>query len=113
MSRDCTGSASVSRGGSVSRDSIEFDPFSDTFFDDPYETYARLRDEAPVYFNEKYGFYALSRYADVVAAHQDTQRFSSSYGVTVDMLLEKRRVDMNMMIIMDQPAHTQLRRLVS
>jgi cytochrome P450 len=94
-------------------DSVEFDPFSDVFFDDPYETYARLRDEAPVYFSEKYGFYALSRHADVVAAHQDTQRFSSSYGVTVDMLLKKRRVDINMMIIMDQPAHTQLRRLVN
>ena len=48
----------------MSHESIEFDPFSDTFFDDPYETYARLRDEAPVYFNEKYGFYALSRHAD-------------------------------------------------
>jgi cytochrome P450 len=94
-------------------DLVEFDPFSDVFFEDPYETYARLRDEAPVYFSEKYGFYALSRHADVVAAHQDTQRFSSSYGVTLDMLLEKRRVDMNMMIIMDQPAHTQLRRLVN
>ena len=93
--------------------SVEFDPFSDVFFDDPYETYARLRDEAPVYFNERYGFYALSRHVDVVAAHQDTQRFSSSYGVTVDMLLQKRQVDMNMMIIMDKPGHTQLRRLVN
>jgi cytochrome P450 len=93
--------------------SVEFDPFSDVFFDDPYETYARLRDEAPVYFNETYGFYALSRHADVVAAHQDTQRFPSSYGVTLDMLLDKRQVDMNMMIIMDQPGHTQLRRLVN
>jgi cytochrome P450 len=96
-----------------SGDVVEFDPFSDVYFDDPYETYARLRDEAPVYHNEKYGFYALSRHADVLAAHQDTQRFSSSYGVTLDMLLEKRRVDMNMMIIMDQPDHTQLRRLVN
>ena len=42
------------------REMIEFDPFSDTFFDDPYDTYARLRDEAPVYFNDTYGFYALS-----------------------------------------------------
>ena len=33
---------------------IEFDPFSDTFFDDPSATYARLRDEAPVYCNETY-----------------------------------------------------------
>jgi cytochrome P450 len=96
-----------------SGDSVEFDPFSDVFFDDPYETYARLRDEAPIYHNEKYGFYALSRHDDVVLAHQDIQRFSSSYGVTLDMLLEKRRVDMNMMIIMDQPGHTQLRRLVN
>ena len=50
---------------------IEFDPFSDDFFDDPYDTYAVLRDEAPLYFNEQYGFYALSRYADVMAAHND------------------------------------------
>src|SRR6202046_3112682 len=103
----------VTSGGCVSLSTIEFDPFSDTFFDDPYETYGRLRDEAPVYHNEKYGFYALSRHADVLAAHQDTPRFSSSYGVTLHMLLEKRRVDMNMMIIMDQPGHTQLRRLVN
>jgi cytochrome P450 len=61
----------------VADGSIEFDPFSDTFFDDPSATYARLRDEAPVYFNEKYGFYALSRHADVVAAHGDPTRFVS------------------------------------
>ena len=55
----------------MSPGSIEFDPFSDTFFDDPSATYARLRDDAPVYLNEKYGFYALSRYADVVAVSGD------------------------------------------
>ena len=38
--------------------SVEFDPFSDVFFEDPYPTYRRLRDEAPVYMNEKYGFVA-------------------------------------------------------
>ena len=46
---------------------VEFDPFSAQFFDDPSEVYRRLRDEAPVYFNERYGFYALSRFDDVVA----------------------------------------------
>ena len=46
---------------------VEFDPFSDDFFNDPTEMYRRLRDEAPVYFSEKYGFYALSRFADVLA----------------------------------------------
>lgn len=47
---------------------VEFDPFSDEYFNDPYDLYRRMRDEAPVYFSEKYGFYALSRFADVLAA---------------------------------------------
>ena len=94
-------------------DIIEFDPFSDVFFDDPYDTYRALRDHAPVYHSEHYGFYALSRHADVLAAHQDPGRFSSAYGVTVDMLLEKKPVGMNMMILMDQPEHTKLRRLIN
>jgi len=41
---------------------VEFDPFSDDYFNDPTEVYRRLRDEAPVYYSERYGFYALSRY---------------------------------------------------
>jgi cytochrome P450 len=97
----------------VSPGSIEFDPFSDTFFDDPSATYARLRDEAPVYLNEKYGFYALSRHADVVAAHGDPVRFVSSYGVTLELLLQKQPMNTNMMIVMDPPEHTQMRKLVS
>ena len=92
---------------------IEFDPFSDTFFDDPYETYSRLRDESPVYLDDRYGFYALSRYADVVAAHGDPARFVSSYGVTVELLLQKRPMKTNMMIVLDPPEHTQQRKLVS
>jgi cytochrome P450 len=97
----------------VSQSLIEFDPFSDTFFDDPYESYARLRDDAPVYFNEKYGFYAISRYADVVAAHGDPARFVSSYGVTLELLLQKKPMKTNMMIVMDPPRHTRQRKLVS
>ena len=97
----------------MSPGSIEFDPFSDTFFDDPSATYARLRDEDPVYRNEKYGFYALSRHADVVAAHGDPVRFVSSYGVTLELLLQKQPMNTNMMIVMDPPEHTQMRKLVS
>lgn len=97
----------------MSHSPIVFDPFSDTFFDDPYATYARLRDEAPVYFNDEYGFYAVSRYDDVVAAHGDPKRFVSSYGVTLELLLQKQPLDTNMMIIMDPPMHTRQRRLVS
>ncbi len=97
----------------MSHGSIDFDPFSDTFFDDPTATYTRLRDEAPVYFNEKYGFYALSRHADVVAAHGDPVRFVSSYGVTLEVLLQKQPTRTNMMIVMDPPQHTRMRKLVS
>ena len=100
-------------GVPCSPDSIEFDPFSDTFFDDPSATYARLRDEAPVYLNEKYGFYVLSRHADVVAADGDPVRFVSSYGVTLELLLQKQPMNTNMMIVMDPPEHTQMRKLVS
>jgi cytochrome P450 len=97
----------------ASAGAIEFDPFSDDFFDDPYDTYRALRDNAPIYHSEKYDFYALSRHADVLAAHLDPRRFSSAYGLTVDMLLQKTRVDVNMMIMMDQPEHTQLRRMIN
>ena len=43
---------------------VVYDPFSDAFKDDPFPVYQRLRDEAPVYRSEKWGFYALSRYED-------------------------------------------------
>jgi len=61
---------------SVTTSPVEFDPLSEEFFNDPTEMYRRLRDEAPVYYSEKYGFYALSRFADVLAAHRDWQGFS-------------------------------------
>jgi cytochrome P450 len=90
----------------------EFNPFSDVFFDDPYDTYRWMRDEAPVYHSERWGFYALSRHDDVVAAHRDWETFSSAYGVTVDALSGRQKLNSNMMIIMDPPEHDRLRKLV-
>jgi len=40
---------------------VQFDPYSEAFFEDPSEVYRWLRREAPVYHNETYGFWALSR----------------------------------------------------
>ncbi len=91
----------------------EFDPFSATFFDDPYDTYRALRDEAPVYHNARYGFWALSRFDDVAAAHQDWRTFSSAHGVTLHDL---RRADfraVGSIIYLDPPKHERLRNLVS
>jgi cytochrome P450 len=94
---------------------VEFDPFSDAYFNDPTEVYRRLRDESPVYFSERYGFYALSRFADVLAAHRDHDAFSSAHGVDLSSLLKDPALIRNMrsMIMIDPPEHDRLRALVS
>ncbi|MGO9872829.1 MAG: cytochrome P450 [Acidimicrobiia bacterium] len=95
---------------------VEFDPFSDEYFNDPSEVYRRLRDEASVSYSEKYGFYALSRFADVVAAHRDWQAFSSAYGIEL-FTLSKHDPELvasyRSIIMMDPPEHDRLRALVS
>jgi cytochrome P450 len=94
---------------------IEFDPLSADFFDDPYETYRRLRDEAPCYYNERYGFWALSRYDDVVVAHRNWQTYTSTKGITLDQLAQADigSLSTGSIIFMDPPDHERLRRLVS
>jgi cytochrome P450 len=100
---------------SVTTTPVEFDPFSEEFFNDPYETYRRLRDEAPVYYSEQYGFYALSRFADVLAAHRDWQGFSSAHGVELFMLSKdpEEIAGYRQIIMMDPPEHDRFRALVS
>ena len=44
---------------------VYYDPYDVTINADPYPTFQRLRDEAPIYYNERYDFWALSRHADV------------------------------------------------
>ena len=97
---------------------LEFDPYSDVYFNDPYEVYRRLRDEAPVYRNDHYGFWALSRYDDVVTAHRDWKTFTSTQGITIDMLTDPDmgallKQSTGSMIFMDPPDHDRMRALVS
>lgn len=93
---------------------MEFDPFSETFFNDPYDIYRWLRNEAPVYRNENYGFWALSRFDDVVNAHRDWKTFSSTHGLTIDQLTNPNSgVGATMIITMDPPEHDHMRKLVS
>ena len=94
---------------------VDFDPFSDEFFDDPSEVYRRLRDEAPVYFSARYGFYALSRFADVLAAHREWETFSSAHGIDLSTLTKDpdEIKTYRMIIMMDPPEHDRLRALVS
>jgi cytochrome P450 len=100
---------------SVTTTPVEFDPFSEEFFNDPYDTYRRLRDEAPVYYSERYGFYALSRFADVLAAHRDWEAFSSAHGVELFTLSKdpEEIAGYRNIIMMDPPEHDRFRTLVS
>jgi cytochrome P450 len=94
---------------------VGFDPFSDEFFNDPTEMYRRLRDEAPVWFSEKYGFYALSRFADVLAAHRDWEGFSSAHGIELfSFSMDPEEIaTFRQIIMMDPPEHDRFRALVS
>ena len=47
---------------------LYYDPYDVDINADPYPTYARLRDEAPIYHNERYDFWFLSRHEDVQKA---------------------------------------------
>ena len=101
----------------VSGAPVEFDPYSDDFFDSPYETYRRLRDEAPVYYNESYNFYALSRYEDVAPAAEGlpSKTYSSARGFNLDMIetARQRQEVPKFIITMDPPEHHRMRKLVS
>src|SRR3954469_10176169 len=71
-----------------------------------------MRDEAPVYRNDTHDFYALSRFADVEAAHRDPHMFSSSRGTVLEIMGPDMSAT-GQMIFLDPPEHTSLRQLVS
>ncbi|MDO3634886.1 cytochrome P450 [Mycolicibacterium arseniciresistens] len=92
---------------------LVFDPFSEEYFNSPWEIYRRMREEAPVYYNEEQDFYALSRHADVAAAFKDWETFSSAYGLDLAMVKSGEPLPMKMIILMDPPEHRQMRSLVN
>jgi cytochrome P450 len=93
---------------------LVFDPFSEEFFTDPYPTYRRMREEAPVYYSHEYDFYALTRHADVAAAFKDHETYSSARGIELSMI-KKGGVpaENKSMIFMDPPEHRRMRSLVN
>ncbi|MCW2527493.1 MAG: cytochrome [Pseudonocardiales bacterium] len=90
---------------------VYWDPMSHKLNEAPYEIYRRLRDEAPVYHNDRYGFYALSRFEDVFAARTQPQIFSSSHSVQFERLMDPS-MPLNFLNDADPPDHTVIRRVV-
>jgi cytochrome P450 len=91
-----------------------YNPYDPAVQADPYPIYQVLREESPVYWNKEQEFWALSRFDDIWAATQDHRRFSSTEGIVVGQDLAAGMGDlMPMMIMMDPPRHSALRKLVS
>jgi cytochrome P450 len=88
---------------------VNYDPFNHRHVDDAFAIYEQLRNEAPVYYNEEIGFWALSRYEDVVNGHLDVETFSSTRGVTI----EGYDAVSPFLIIKDPPEHSWHRKIVS
>lgn len=93
-------------------DPLRYDPFDYAIDADPHPVWRRMRDEAPLYRNDEFDFYALSRFQDVMQASIDTETYSSAYGTVLDMMSEEPG-ESPMMIFRDPPEHTRLRKLVS
>jgi cytochrome P450 len=91
---------------------VYWDPFDTEIDADPHPVWRRMRDDAPVYRNERYDFVALSRFADVEAAHRDPGTYSSAHGTVLEMM-SPQPMGGGFIIFMDPPDHTQLRALVS
>jgi cytochrome P450 len=91
---------------------IRWDPYNIEIDLAPYDTWRRMRDEAPLYRNEALDFWALSRYEDVLAASRDVATFSSAQGTVLEMMGNDMTAS-SMIIFMDPPSHTAMRALVS
>ncbi|SBT65681.1 hypothetical protein GA0070622_2684 [Micromonospora sediminicola] len=90
-----------------------YDPFSYRMHEDPYPTYAWMREHAPVYRNERRDFWALSRYDDVLSALRDPTLFSSRNGISLEHdLWGPQAVKTSFFLAMDPPQHGQMRRLL-
>ena len=92
---------------------VVFDPFSEDFFNNPYQIYRRMRAEAPVYYSAEYDFYALTRNVDVTAAFKDHETYSSAYGVDLAQVRTNQVAEHGSIIAMDPPAHRRMRGLLN
>ncbi|MFW0783913.1 cytochrome P450 [Gordonia sp. CPCC 206044] len=93
---------------------VPFDPYAYDFHEDPYPTYARLRAQAPVYYNSAMDFWALARHADVRSGFRDSVNLSNAWGVSMDPSSYGPDAHKSMSFLaMDDPKHMRIRKLVS
>src|SRR5438045_3211013 len=92
---------------------LSYDPYDVDIDVDPYPTYTRLRDEAPLYRNDELDFWGLSRFSDVEGALRDVEHFSSAKGDILEVVKADPVMPLGTFINEDPPLHTIHRALVS
>lgn len=90
---------------------LVYDPSSYELHEDPFPIYRRMQDEAPLYRNAEMGFWALTRFDDVVAGLSDWSSLSSARGTLIEQI-QSGGPPPDMMIFNDPPRHEDLRRLI-
>jgi cytochrome P450 len=92
---------------------VYYDPYDVDIVADPYPLYRRLREEAPLYYNERHDFYALSRHEDVERGLLNAATFISGKGGILELIRANIELPPGVFIFEDPPAHTIHRRLMS
>jgi len=92
---------------------VYYDPYDVGITADPYPTYARLREEAPIYYNDRYDFWALSRHPDVEKALSNWEVFSNQRSDILELMKSDFDMPKGVMMFEDPPVHTMLRGLMS
>src|SRR5262245_11411165 len=92
---------------------VYYDPFDFEIDTDPYPVWRRLREERPLYYNERYDFWALSRFDDVEDALKDWGTFLSSKGTILELIKADWIPPIGMFIFEDPPIHDVHRALLS
>ena len=92
---------------------LNYDPFDWEIDTNPYPTFKRLRDEAPLYYNEKYDFYALSRFEDIDKCSVDWRSYSSARGSVLEMIKMGAIIPPGSILFEDPPSHDTHRALLS
>jgi cytochrome P450 len=92
---------------------VYYDPYDFEIDTDPYPVFRRLREEQPLYYNEKYDFFALSRFDDVEDCLKNPRDYSSAKGSILELIKSDFEIPPGSIIFEDPPGHTLHRGLLS
>ena len=97
----------------VTETDVYYDMYDRNIYADPHETFRRLRNDAPLYYNEKYNFYALSRHDDLASVLTDRDTYISGKGMVYNIISQNIEMPPGLFINEDPPQHTMHRAIVS